>query len=712
MKQVVARAGKIEVIEVPEPVCSPDEVLVRNLYSLISTGTESWTAASTKPIGTRKLLGSESLIEKAIKLSTDVLRKEGIDGFTRYIKDVRNPVVPLGYSCAGKVVAVGKNIRDIVVGDNVACAGEAMATHSEVASVPRNLLVKVPSGVELKEAAFATVGAIALHAFRQGRAQVLDNIAVIGCGLIGNLLIQVANAAGCRVFAVDISKDRLKLAENSGAQSSAEVSDPELLSKANVFTDGIGFDEVYICAASQSSEPINLASELCRNRGRLIVVGRVGMNIDRKNFYQKELELVMSRSLGPGRYDPLYEVKGIDYPLQYVRWTLNRNMAAFLELIKRKNVNVLALVGGEYPIERAAEAYDSIAANKGIATLLYYAREEKKVAEEINGIITKTKGKNHKINVALVGPGSFARDVMLPLLKKNKDYNLYLLVSSDPVHAERFRQRYGFQRSTCNYEDALKDEMVDLIFITAPNNLHFELTLSAIKAKKPVFVEKPLCLTREELAALVEAYRASTVPVVVGFNRRYAPAVIRLKEEIRKLNGPFMISYRANVGFIKNDSWTHDPAVGGGRIIHECCHFIDLFNFLLDEYEAEVRAVSAGINKSTSVDYDNISIILSYPSGSIASLIYTALGSNKMERERLELFANGRSFVIQDFRTFEIYSESNTRESMTQDKGWKKELEELSKLLRGEKNSIIPFKEAVASTELTLKVADAVRNIS
>ena len=357
MKQVIARAGKVEVVEVPAPICGPDEVLVRTAYSLISTGTESWTIGATEPIAARDLMGNTQKLKKAVNLARDVLKKEGFGGLLDYTKAVRNPQVSLGYSLSGVAVEVGRNVTDIVVGDRVACAGEGKACHAEFASVPRNLTSKVPGSVELRDASFTTVGAIAVHGFRRSGAQLGEAVGVVGSGLVGNLVVQVAKAAGCRVVAMDLKDARVQLAKESGADLVLSPTDPLLDSQVSQFTEGRGLDNVLVCAATTSSDPVNLASRIARDRARVTVVGRVGMDFERKDYYQKELEVQMSRSLGPGRYDALYEEKGIDYPIGYVRWTLNRNMDAFLKLVEQGKMNVQTLVGGVYPIHNASSAY-------------------------------------------------------------------------------------------------------------------------------------------------------------------------------------------------------------------------------------------------------------------------------------------------------------------------------------------------------------------
>jgi predicted dehydrogenase/threonine dehydrogenase-like Zn-dependent dehydrogenase len=722
LKQVIAVAGKVQVSEVPTPVCDDNGILVQTSFSVISTGTETWTIDSTEPLSASNLVRDSSKLSKAFDLSRKVLREEGVSGFADYYNAVRHPEFPIGYSSAGTVLEVGRNVSDICVGDRVACAGEGKACHAEIVSVPRNLVAKVPNGVDSREAAFSTIGSIALHAFRQSRAQLGEYVAVIGAGLVGNLVSQIARASGCYVVTLDLKEDRLALARELGVDLALRSDDPNLLQHLSHFTNGKGFDTVLVCAATASSEPINMASKILRNRGRLVVVGRVGMELERKEFYQKELELIMSRSLGPGRYDLVYEEKGVDYPREYIRWTLNRNMESFLGLLESKRVNVAGLVGAEFEMQKAPEAYAFLETQPKVAVVLTYPQQvalEKNPGVASAQIDTRVasspaisfKPLKGKIGTALVGPGNFAKETLIPVLRKNPNFDLRWVVSSNPIHAKQIASRYHFAKSTCDLEDALKDPEVSLVVVAAPNNLHYSMLLQAIKAGKVAFVEKPLCLTRSELDEIKKAQRESGgLPIFVGFNRRYAPLVLEIKKAMKKLDGPFFITYRANVGFIPTSRWVQDPTIGGGRIIAECCHFFDLFNFLLEQSKpTSIQVSSSDVNGSSTVAVDNVAVTLKYPDGSVANLVYVALGNKDMDRERMEVFGQGTSFVLDDFKKLTTFGSSLTNEVLPrQDKGWVAEFEELAEFLHGEKSTMIRFEECVDATELTLRVNDAV----
>jgi predicted dehydrogenase/threonine dehydrogenase-like Zn-dependent dehydrogenase len=715
LKQVIARGGEVTVVDVPDPVCGENEVLVRTAFSVISTGTETWTIDSTSPVSPSDIAKSSSMLEKATRLSRDVLAKEGATGLLDYARAVRNPEVPLGYSSAGTVVEVGRGVRDIVVGDRVACAGEGKACHAELVAVPRNLLTKMGPGVPMSSAAFSTIGAIAVHAVRTSGAMLGETVGVIGVGLVGNIVAQVAKAAGCKVVCIDLKDERLELARKVGADLTLRADDPALPDHVLHYTRGRGLDHVLVCAASSSSDPVNLAARISRNRGTITVVGRVGMEIDRKDFFQKELKLLMSRSLGPGRYDLVYEERGVDYPIEYVRWTLNRNMEAFLDLIESGEVSVETLVGAKFPLDRAPRAYDELGKQGEVAVLLTYPETlaKKEPAERAVAIQSRTRPPvKGTVNVAVVGPGNFAKETILPLLRSSPDYRLRWVVSSNPLHATQVARRYGAEKSTCDLAEALADGELHAVVITAPNKMHFPMMAEAIAAGKVALVEKPLCISRAELEKARELHRESGAPVIVGFNRRYAPLVTEMKKRMKGMDGPFLIDYRVNAGFVGGSRWSQDAEVGGGRIVHECCHFFDLFNFLLEESDPEISVQSAGINGSTSVARDNFSVSLKYPSGSLATLVYVSLGSKEMDRERIEVFAQGSSMVLDDFKELAVYGAGPQRHRLSRaEKGHKEEFAELAKSIRGLPNSLISSEEVFSATELTFQVDEAIRGL-
>jgi predicted dehydrogenase len=435
------------------------------------------------------------------------------------------------------------------------------------------------------------------------------------------------------------------------------------------------------------------------------------MEFDRKDYYQKELDLSMSRSLGPGRYDTRYEEQGVDYPPGYVRWTLNRNMEAFLQMLADKKIVVDELVGEEFEVERAAEAYEALSATSKVALLLRYPDEgEPKLATAVREAQPKrTVG---SIGVALVGPGNYAKEVLLPLLRRNKKIALRWVVASDPLHGRQIAKRYHFFGFATDLGEPCTDPETNLVIISAPNNLHAEMVTKCARAGKAVFVEKPLCISTDELNEIVKVHNETGVPIVVGFNRRYAPLVLDLKGWLKKLDGPILINYRANTDLVPQTKWTQDPALGGGRVIHEACHFFDLFNFLIGSSHPSVSVTSTDVSSSTTVARDNFVATLKYPEGSVATLTYSALGTRSMERERMEVFAQGHAFVLDDYRRLIVYGTQKEEFGLKrQDKGHSRELEEVFSMLSSTESSVITFGEAVEAMKTTFDVDSKLREL-
>jgi predicted dehydrogenase/NADPH:quinone reductase-like Zn-dependent oxidoreductase len=706
---VVARAGAPEVEDVPPPTCRPGEVLVKTAYSVISTGTETWTIGATQPMGATDLAKDRQKLRKALSLVGDVFRNEGLPGVMDYARDVRNPRVPLGYSLSGVIVEVGRNIRDLAPGDRVSCAGEGKAVHAEYVAVPRNLVAKVPEKVPLSGAAFGTLGAIAMNGFRRSDAKIGESVLVIGVGLVGSLVVQIARAAGCKVTAMDLREERALFALGLGAGDAYSTKDPMVLQHAMALTAGKGFDHVIVCASAESSDPLNVAGLLVRDKGRVTVVGRVGMDIERKDYYQKELDLAMSRSLGPGRYDPSYEEDGGDYPFSHVRWTLNRNMGAFLELLEVGKIDVPALVGGSYDISKAVEAYDSLKTSGKVAVLLTYA-DTRDIRDEAKVVALQVRTVQGRIRTVVAGPGNYAKEILIPSLRSDSEYLLSWLVSSNPLHARQLGERYRFEKCTTDFAEALADSSVDIVFIATPNDLHYQMVLQAARSGKTVFVEKPLCLSEEELEEIKKTQNSSGARIIVGFNRRYAPLAKEMKAELSRLKGPRLITYRVNADFIPNSRWVQDPSKGGGRIIAECCHFFDFFNYLLGSGRPEVAATSVGVDGGSTVTRDNVVFSLKYRDGSVANLVYSSLGNRSYERERVEVFCEGEAMVIEDFRVLRVLGKRERQMTLPRvDKGHRAELTEIARALRGKENSLVSFDDAADAMTTTFAAERAAR---
>jgi predicted dehydrogenase/threonine dehydrogenase-like Zn-dependent dehydrogenase len=724
MKQAVLKAGKIVVDEVPPPVINENGVLVANSFSLISSGTERGILEIRRENLLRKAIERPDLVKKILHK----VREEGIARTMAKVKGIIEQPKPLGYSTSGIVIEVGKNITDINLGDRVACGGAQCAYHSEIDLVPRNLIVKIPENFDMSEAAFTTVGAIAMHGIRRAEGSFGETIVIIGLGLLGNLGAQISNSQGYKVIGFDLDKRRVDLANSLGIESYV-LSEVDPVKKILERTDGFGADAVILFVATNSSQPVNLAFDMCRQKGRVVLVGVCGLQLDREKMYKKELDFLVSTSYGPGRYDRIYEEEGIDYPIGYVRWTENRNMEEFVNLVFQGKIKVKELISAIFPIEEATNAYRFLESEeKPLAVLLSYNFEKyikKPLRERKIFVPFEAKKIEGKIGVGIIGAGSFVQGVHLPNLKNlGEYYHLRAVVTQHGERAKFISEQYGIDYATTDYKELLQDPKVDLAFIATRHNLHYPMVIEAVKCGKAVFVEKPLCLTPEQLENIKEEVAKTKIPVIVGFNRRYARFMVAIKNILERFSPPYFIQYRVNAGFVPRDSWIQDPAIGGGRIIGEACHFLDLFNFLVGK-DIEIKDISVNsipVNGKNVIAQDNFAVSISYSDGSLAVLTYTSLGEEKLPKEKMELFASGKVFVLNDYLSLEVYGirpeelrvpqgkiKGNSIRLPVQDKGLRQELVELARFMKGETSRIINFEEIISAMELTFEVDSNLR---
>lgn len=704
MKQVFSKGGAIVTEEIPPPYCPKGHVLVRNAYSLISSGTERMSIDSSP----------EGIISKAIKrpdLVKKVISKAMTEGVAKTVEKVREKtgdLVPLGYSSAGIVVEVGAGVTGYSVGDEVACAGAGYACHAEIVTIPKNLVVEVPSEVDLREAAFVSLGAIAMQGVRRAEVQVGDSVVVIGLGLIGQLVSQILQAAGCHVIGVDIDQKRLELAKKIGLKNAIAVdSENKYVEQILRQTENLGADKVIISAATESSEPVNNAFKMVRRKGRVVAIGAVGMNLKREDFYHKELDFLISTSYGPGRYDNNYEEKGIDYPIGYVRWTENRNMKEFLQMIAEKKIVAKSLIDNEFELEQAEQAYSVLMKENPLAILLKYSK--KKEIEKKITVSPKPVAKD-VMNVAIVGAGGFARATHLPNLHQIDGYNIRAIVTGKGSNAKQLAEQYGADYASSDYREILSDPDIDVVLIATRHNLHAPIAIEAAKAGKNIFMEKPMAMDQKELDDLVEAVTENRVNLTVGFNRRFSPLSVEAKELLQNDKYPISMTYRVNAGSLPPDHWVNDPVAGGGRIIGECCHFLDLM-FWFAQSPIRDFAVERLSSKDPNLESkNNIALSLKFENGSIGNLLYTTLGAASFPKERLEIYAKGSVLVIDDFMELEIYNgRKQGHKIKKQDKGHFRELVEFLKAIRGESSNIVTLDEAVAITSLTFKIEEALR---
>lgn len=710
MKQVLIRRGRAVVETVPAPLIEPGHVLVEVAYSLISTGTElSGVQQSGKPLAQRALEQPDKVL-----LVWNHLRERGLQKTIAKVRGQLEAGAPTGYSCSGVVIQVGQGVSDLHVGDRVACAGAGIANHAELVLAPRNLVAPVPAACSLRDAASMTLGAIALQGVRRADPRLGEIVAVIGLGLLGQLTVQLLKAAGCRVIGFDLDARRVALARDQGADHAFVSAQIDASQEVQLLSAGHGVDAVIITAATQSDAIVQQAMELARKKGRVVVVGAVGLGLKRSPFYEKELDFLISSSYGPGRYDGHYEQEGVDYPYAYVRWTENRNMAEYLRLVGEGKLRLDAILEQEYPLEQATQAYQALqtAEVKPLAVLLRYPQDgDAAQAEKLTTrVVLKSRPVAGKIRLALVGAGSFARGVHLPNLQKLSGlYHLRAVVSSTGSNAKATATQFSADYATSRYEDALDDPEVDAVLIATHHHLHAAQAQAAIEAGKAVFLEKPLALTQVELDGLVAALGQRETPLMVGFNRRFSPAAQRLHRVLVGRQHPLMMLYRVNAGFLPPDHWTHGPE-GGGRLIGEACHMVDLCQFLVNGAPpVEVTATPLAPRAAPLSGADNVSITVQYGDGSVATILYTALGAASFGKEYLELFCDHKTFVLDDYKSLRGHGVAGVDWSApVADKGHLAELEAFARHVRGEIPAPIPLAELVATTEITLQVVQSI----
>ena len=722
MKQLLQylRTGEAVIAEVPAPTPQPGEVLVRNAASLVSAGTERMVVSFAE----KSLLGKARSRPDLARQVLDKARREGALGTLEATFNRLDQPMALGYSSAGTIIALGEAVSGLSIGQRVACAGGGYAVHAEVVAVPKILVTPLPDSVDFESAAFATLGAIALHGFRLSQVQLGEVVAVVGLGLLGLLSAAIAQAAGCHVLGVDLDPGRVALAQAMGAQA---VNRKDAEEAAAAISHGRGCDSVLICADSSTSDPVELAGAIARDRARIVAVGAVGLNLPRKVYYEKELTFLNSRSYGPGRYDPQYEEGGQDYPLGYVRWTEGRNMEAFVDLLAAGKIPVQSLVSHRFEIDQASQAYDLITGKRSehfLGVILRYpdgeaAQSQSLPAEPVSHFASRpvepAQGTNPgmPIQLGVLGAGNFATAVLLPAVQKIPAIQRVSIASASGASAQYAAQRFGFQSAANDEAAVLENPQVNTIAILTRHHLHARQVRAALNAGKNVFCEKPLALNEVELdeISLALDQNQGRSLLMVGFNRRFAPLVVRLKEFLTGRSEPLAAQYRVNAGYIPLNHWTHDPQQGGGRIIGEGCHFIDLLTFLVGQ--APVAVSVDGLPDGGRYREDNLVINLSYPDGSLGTVTYLANGDKAFPKERLEVFCGGRVAVLEDYRSLELVH-AGRRQSHTsrlrQDKGHQAEWVAFEAAVRAGGSPPIPYAQLFGVTRASFAAQQALRS--
>ncbi|WP_371644055.1 bi-domain-containing oxidoreductase [Streptomyces mirabilis] len=719
MKQVVQnyKSGELAVLDVPVPGCKPGGVLVRSAYSLISTGTELMKVSEA---GMSMLGKARSRPDQVAKVMQSVATN-GVPATYRKVMGKLDSYTPLGYSLCGVVEQVGSGIDDVKVGDLVACAGNEHALHAELNWVPKNLYTPVPDGLAPSHAAFGTVGSIAMQGVRQGEPQLGEVALVIGLGLIGQLVVQLLAAAGVRVVGADPDPVRCELAERLGAAACGDPASAAVEAAVAELTDGHGVDQVYLAAGGGSNQPVELAARLCRDRGRVVDIGKCRLDLPWNAYYEKELDVRFSRSYGPGRYDPEYELEGRDYPIGYVRWTERRNLACFLDLVARGSVDVEPLVSHIADFDDAVETYQRLKDGelKAVAVLFRYPEQKEEAGEAqapavavpavkrpTGGASTPARSAKTPVRLAFVGAGNYATSMLLPHLAQRDGVELSTVVTTTALSAANAQRKFGFAEATTDLDTVLGDKSIDAVFVVTRHSSHAELTRKALLAGKTVFVEKPLALTEDELAGVLAAVEESgNDRLQVGFNRRFAPLLQEARKRFGARTGPASLRYLVNAGRLGHGSWYLQQGTEGSRFAGEGGHFIDTASWLLEADPVSVYAVATSGN-------EDLQVVLRYPDGSTATISYVTTGAAGFPKETLDLIADGKVLRLDDFVRASVFVDGgvgrkrwvSSRLPKARDKGQSAELAAFIKAVRTGGPMPVPLESLVATTSATLAV--------
>ena len=688
MKQIIQdlKNGDTILEEVPAPSVKPGQVLIQTTRTLVSLGTERMLVE----------FGKSNLFHKAKQQPDkvkEVINKVKTDGLKPTINAVFNKLgqpIPLGYCNVGKVIAVGKGVDEFVIGDRVASNGP----HAEYVCVSKNLVVKIPELVSDEEAAFTVIGAIGLQGIRLANPTFGETIVVVGLGLIGLITAQLLKANGCKVIGFDYDYKKVALAKSLGIDAINPGLGVDQVAYVNNATNTIGADAVIITASNKSNDIISQSAKMSRKRGRIVLIGVIGLDISRADFFEKELTFQVSCSYGPGRYDDDYEHKGNDYPLPFVRWTENRNFEAVLQAIASNTINVLALITERVNLNDYQEIYANMVSNNSIASILEYSENEEEPSRSIQ--IDSNQFNSGSGTVGVIGAGNFTSAMILPCLKTT-NAKLKYISSASGLTGTTLAKKYKIKFSTTDNKIILGDSDVDLIMITTRHNSHASLVVDALKAGKNVFVEKPLALNQEELDLVIEAYKNSGKTITVGFNRRFSPLAIQMKKVLGNANSPMNIIATMNAGFIPAKAWVHDMEIGGGRIIGEACHFIDLISYLTG---SKVKSICMNaMGNQPAENTDNASVLMKYENGTNAVINYFANGSKAYSKERVEIFHQERTLIMDNWRKLKGYGFSNFRAaSSVQDKGHQHQFNQLIESVQKGGNQIIPIDEIINTT--------------
>ncbi len=711
MKQLLLKQGQVIVEEVPAPQLLPQSILVRVQNSCVSVGTELSSLSSS---GSPLWMQAWKYPEKVRKVFGNI-KENGLESTFTKVKGKIQEGTPLGYSAAGVVVDIGADVTNVRVGDRVACAGAQCAHHAEIIRIPENLFVKIPENVTTAAAATVALGSIALQGIRRAHPTLGEIFVVLGLGLLGQLTVQMLKANGCRVIGMDLDPDKVGTAKAIGADVGI-VADGSLANNENeIFrrTAGNGADGVIVTASSPSHAVISEACRFCRKKGRVVLVGDVGLHLNRADLYEKELDFLISTSYGPGRYEQLYEEKGLDYPIGYVRWTENRNMTEYLRLLQEDLVKFASMSWVEHPFEQAPVLYQALQRDTKrpvVVTLSYPSvAVEKRDSRQIVTVSSYSKPSD-RLRVAVVGAGEFAKGVHLPnLVSLSHLFAIHAFVGRTGHKVTALAKQYHAKFATTDFEEVLRDPEVDVICLSTRHDLHAQMALKALRANKHVFMEKPMALMPEELEKFKcwysERQDSSTMPLLlIGFNRRFSPFASRLQEYIQDRSGPMVMQYRMNAGPLPLDHWVYSHE-GGGRNCGEACHVYDLFTFLTNSRVVQVRAQAVGSTSNSYCSQDNFCVSVLFEEGSLGILTYTSMGAAEYPKEKLEVFVDGSVLILDDYLSLQVIGEPKKKlETRSRTKGHREELEAFGDSIKNAGPWPIPFWQQVQATDIAFSV--------
>jgi predicted dehydrogenase/threonine dehydrogenase-like Zn-dependent dehydrogenase len=714
MKQIAQnyRSGELSLVDAPVPACKPGGVLVRSQFSLISTGTEMMKIDESK----LSLVGKARARPDQVRKVMQSVSQQGLLATYRKVTDRLDSLTPLGYSLCGEVVEVGAGVTELTVGQRVACAGNLHALHAEYNWVPRNLCVAVPDEVSSEHAAFTTVGAIAMQGYRQSEARLGETACVIGLGLVGQLLVQVLRAAGMNVVGLDPSAERCRLAERMGAAACGAPEGAALqavVATLAKLTDGAGADHVFLTAGGDTNQPVELAAEVARDRARIIDIGKSRLDLPWNAYYAKELDVRFSRSYGPGRYDPGYEERGVDYPIGYVRWTERRNLQSFLGLVKDGRIDLAPLTSAVLPFQDAVTAYDRIRNGEqpGVGVLFRYPADAPRERRLTPGTIPRPRrgrapAAGPVVRLGVIGAGNYATSMLLPHLRGRADVELVEVATATALSAANAQRKFGFERFSTDYQGVLADDGIAAVLVVTRHDSHARMVCDALRAGKAVFVEKPLAVDHQQLDAIhATVQETGNDRLMVGYNRRFAPLLGELRSSWGPVSGPVQLRYDVNAGQLEADSWYGHSDEQGSRLVGEGGHFIDTASWWLGSDPVEVFATA------TPGDADDAVLTLAYPGGSIASISYLTRGDSRYPKEVLQVFGQQQVARLQNFQAWELWQGGRRRAKRSRtgiDKGQKREVDAFVRAVASGDAMPIGLASLLATTSATFAASRSI----